>query len=313
MAKHYKKTIITMSYCTPCPPCDTNFPLLCEPLETTASGKRLVVEDSAACQKTIQTPAAQQVLKTDGVGNLTWTNGANSTILGKDSTGKVEFATINSVLQAGPVNLGSQPLTTTGAVSVGSLASTGAVTAASVTASGVVTAASVTLAANPTANLQATTKQYVDTADALKLNKAGDTMTGPLIVNSTIASNSTILANGNSSKIGYDIGAGGSVTQTGGVKTNPVILNRPTGHIITSNAALAANTTVSFTMINSVIKTNDIILINQIFPILSLASYNITATSLGDGSCIIAIRNLTAASLSEALELRFIIIGSSDT
>lgn len=296
-----------MSYCTPCPPCDTNFPLLCEPLETTANGKRLVVEDSAACQKTIQSPVSQQVLKTDGANNLTWTNGGNSTVLGKDSTGKIEFATLNSVLQSGPVDLGSQSLTTTGAVS------TGAITATSVTASGVVSAASVSLAANPTTNLQATTKQYVDAADALKLNKAGDTMTGALIVNSTIASNSTILANGNSSKIGYDIGAGGSVTQTGGVKTNPVILNRPTGHIITSNAALAANTTVSFTMLNSVIKTNDIILINQIFPILSLASYNITATSLGDGSCIIAIRNLTAVSLSEALELRFIIIGSSDT
>ena len=105
-----------MSYCTPCPPCDTNFPLLCEPLETTANGKRLVVEDSAACQKTIQTPVAQQVLKTDGAGNLTWTNGANSTVLGKDSTGKVEFATLNSVLQAGPVDLGSQPLTTTGVI-----------------------------------------------------------------------------------------------------------------------------------------------------------------------------------------------------
>ena len=105
-----------MSYCTPCPPCDTEFPLLCEPLETTANGKRLVVEDSAACQKTIQTPAAQQVLKTDGAGNLTWTNGANGTILEKKSTGYVEFATLNSVLQNGPVDLGSQPLTTTGAI-----------------------------------------------------------------------------------------------------------------------------------------------------------------------------------------------------
>jgi len=114
-----------MSYCTPCPPCDTEYPLLCEPLETTANGKRLVVEDSAACQKTIQTPVAQQVLKTDGAGNLTWTNGANSTVLGKDSTGKVEFATLNSVLQSGPVDLGSQPLTTTGAVSAGSITSSG--------------------------------------------------------------------------------------------------------------------------------------------------------------------------------------------
>jgi len=117
-----------MSYCTPCPPCDTNFPLLCEPLETTANGKRLVVEDSAACQKTIQSPVAQQILKTDGAGNLTWTNGVNSTVLGKDSTGKVEFATLNSVLQSGPVDLGIQPLTTTGAINSGSLNSSGDIT-----------------------------------------------------------------------------------------------------------------------------------------------------------------------------------------
>lgn len=120
-----------MSYCTPCPPCDTNFPLLCEPLETTANGKRLVVEDSAACQKTIQTPVAQQVLKTDGAGNLTWTNGASGTVLRKDSTGLVEFATLNSVLQSGPVDLGSQPLTTTGAVSTGAATIGGSITATS--------------------------------------------------------------------------------------------------------------------------------------------------------------------------------------
>lgn len=124
-----------MSYCTPCPPCDTNFPLLCEPLETTANGKRLVVEDSAACQKTIQTPVAQQVLKTDGAGNLTWTNGANNTVLGKDSTGKIEFVTsVNNILQSGPVNLGSQSLTTTGTVNSGAITATGdIVTSGSVT------------------------------------------------------------------------------------------------------------------------------------------------------------------------------------
>jgi hypothetical protein len=114
-----------MSYCTPCPPCDTEYPLLCEPLETTANGKRLVVEDSAACQKTIQTPVAQQILKTDGAGNLTWTNGASGTVLRKDSTGLVEFATLNSVLQSGPVDLGSQPLTTTGALTSENLKTTG--------------------------------------------------------------------------------------------------------------------------------------------------------------------------------------------
>jgi hypothetical protein len=296
-----------MSYCTPCPPCDTNFPLLCEPLETTANGKRLVVEDSAACQKTIQSPVAQQVLKTDGANNLTWTNGANNTVLGKDSTGKVEFATLNSVLQAGPVDLGSQPLTTTGSVSTGSV-STGAISAASVTATGVVTAASVTLAANPTTNLQATTKQYVDAADALKLNKAGDTMTGALIVNSTIASNSTILANGNSSKIGYDTGAGGTITQGAGAKTNSVTLNRPTGIIVTDSAALAANTAVTFNLSNSVIEATDIVVVSHISGG-TLGSYNF-AVAPAAGNANIVIRNITAASLSEALTLRFIVIKS---
>jgi len=123
--------------CTPCPPCDSEYPLLCEPLETTANGKRLVVEDSAACQKTIQTPASQQILKTDGAGNLTWTNGANSTVLAKSSTGIAEFATLNSLLQAAPVDLGSQPLTTTGTIS------SGAITATSITSTGAATIAGV--------------------------------------------------------------------------------------------------------------------------------------------------------------------------
>ena len=286
-----------MSYCTPCPPCDTEFPLLCEPLETTANGKRLVVEDSAACQKTIQSPVAQQVLKTDGAGNLTWTNGASGTVLRKDSTGLVEFATLNSVLQSGPVDLGSQPLTTTGAVSVGSLASTGAITAASVS-----------LAANPTTNLQATTKQYVDAADALKVNKAGDTMTGALIVNSTIATNSTILATGNSSKIGYNTGAGGSITQGAGAKTNSVTLNRPTGIIVTDNAALAGDTAVTFNLSNSVIEATDIVVVSHISGG-TLGSYNF-AVAPAAGNANIVIRNITTGSLSEALTLRFIVIKS---
>jgi hypothetical protein len=273
--------------------------LLCEPLETTANGKRLVVEDSAACQKTIQSPVAQQVLKTDGAGNLTWTNGANDTVLGKDSTGKVEFVpSVNNILQSGPVDLGSQPLTTTGAI-----------TATSVTTTGIVTAASVTLAANPTTNLQATTKQYVDAADALKLNKAGDTMTGALIVNSTIASNSTILANGNASKIGYNTGAGGTITQGAGAKTNAVTLNRPTGIIVTDSAALAANTGVGFTFFNSVIEVNDIVLISHIGGG-TVSGYNFAAFGTAAGFTNIAIRNITGGSLSEALTLRFIVIKS---
>jgi hypothetical protein len=275
---------------------------LCEPLETTANGKRLVVEDSAACQKTIQTPASQQVLKTDGASNLTWTNGANNTVLAKSSTGIVEFATINSVLQVNPIDLGSQPLTTTGAVS------TGAITAASAAIIGAITATSVTLAADPATNLQAATKQYVDTVNALKINKSGDTMTGALIVNSTIASNSTILADGNSSKIGYNTGAGGTITQGAGAKTNSVTLNRPTGTIVTDNAALAADTSVTFNVSNTVISATDIVVVSHIDGG-TLGSYNF-AVAPAAGNANIVIRNITTGSLSEALTLRFIVIKS---
>jgi hypothetical protein len=265
-----------MTPCTPAPPCDTEYPLLCEPLEVTALAKRLVVEDSAACQKTLQTPPSSQVLVSNTNGTISWTNGANDTLLRKTSSGSVEFATLNNILQANPINLGSQPLTTTGAVSVGSLASTGAVTAASVTASGAVAAGSLTV--------------------------SGATSTA------AITSSSTILANGNSSKIGYDTGAGGSVTQGAGAKTNAVTLNRPTGIIVTDNAALAVDTAVTFNLSNSVIDSTDIVLVSHISGG-TLGSYNF-AVAPATGNANVTIRNITAGSLSEALSLRFIVIKS---
>jgi len=108
-----------MSNCTPCTPANDELPIFCDPHPATDTAKRLLVEDEAFCQKALTT-VPQQVLKTDGAGNLTWTNGASGTVLRKDTTGLVEFATLNSVLQSGPVDLGSQPLTTTGALTVGS-------------------------------------------------------------------------------------------------------------------------------------------------------------------------------------------------
>ena len=84
-----------MTPCTPAPPCDLEYPLLCEPLETTSNGKRLVVEDSAACQKTIQTPTTGQVL-TSNNGTLGWTNGGNTTVLSKSPTGNLEFGKVQT-------------------------------------------------------------------------------------------------------------------------------------------------------------------------------------------------------------------------
>jgi hypothetical protein len=298
-----------MSYCTPCPPCDTEFPLLCEPLEITTQAKRLVVEDSAACQKTIQAPANQQVLKNDSSSNISWTNGVNNTILGKSTTGEVEFVTLNSQLQQGPINVGSQPITTTGAITAGTVTA-GTVTAGTVTAGTITTASPIVLPSDPTTALQAATKQYVDNADALRVNKGGDTMTGTLTMNASIESNSTIFVNGNASKIGYNTGSGGTTTQGSTSKANQVILNRPTGYIVTANTSLAANTTIVFNLINTVIESTDIVIVSHISGG-SIGSYNIVAQP-SNGNANIYIRNITAAALAEALTLRFIVLKSVD-
>ena len=66
-------TVKLMTPCTPAPPCDSEFPLLCEPLELTSNGKRLIVEDSAACQKTLSNPSTDAILTYDSdQGKLKW-------------------------------------------------------------------------------------------------------------------------------------------------------------------------------------------------------------------------------------------------
>ena len=57
--------------------------------------------------------------------------------------------------------------------------------------------------------------------------------------------------------LGYGTGAGGTVTQATS-KSTAVTLNKPTGQITTHNAALAADTTVSFLVNNSLITTSDL-------------------------------------------------------
>lgn len=79
-----------MTILTPAPPCNSEFPLLCEPLETTSNAKRLVVEDSAACPKTIQTPASGQLL-TSNKGTLEWTSGLSNSIISKNASGEIQF------------------------------------------------------------------------------------------------------------------------------------------------------------------------------------------------------------------------------
>lgn len=65
-----------MSNCTNCPPCDTEFPLFCEGLETTTDGRKIVVEDNASCQKVLLEPTEVSVLQYDQNNDVAWKSGS---------------------------------------------------------------------------------------------------------------------------------------------------------------------------------------------------------------------------------------------
>ena len=106
-------------------------------------------------------------------------------------------------------------------------------------------------------------------------------------------------------KQGYTTGSGGTVTQATS-KSTGVTLNKPTGQITLNNAALAGDTTVSFTLTNTVIEANDILVMNHI-SVGTAGSYLLNAQSAA-GSASINVRNITTGSLSEAIVIAFAVI-----
>ncbi len=111
--------------------------------------------------------------------------------------------------------------------------------------------------------------------------------------------------------LGYNTGAGGTVSQ-GGNKSTGVTLNKPAGEITMQNTALAAATTVQFTLTNSTIGARDVMILNIVGGVATGAAYNLDATCSA-GSAVISVRNITAGSLSEAIVLRYAVIKGSVT
>lgn len=100
-------------------------------------------------------------------------------------------------------------------------------------------------------------------------------------------------------------GNGGTVTQLTN-KATGVTLSTPTGNITMHNAALAADTVVSFVLTNTLIEANDYVLVQHVSAG-TAGAYNCTALAAA-GSATINVRNLTAGSLGEAIVLKFIVI-----
>jgi hypothetical protein len=86
-----------MTPCTPAPPCDAEYPLFCEALETTNTAKAFVVEDSLFCQKRLTGEEGDIPRITSGFIKFTKavsTNTPNS-IVARDSNGGAVFSSIS--------------------------------------------------------------------------------------------------------------------------------------------------------------------------------------------------------------------------
>jgi hypothetical protein len=138
------------------------------------------------------------------------------------------------------------------------------------------------------------------------------TFTSPALVTPSIgaATGTSLSTTGNqvisgTGKQGYATGAGGVVTQLTS-KATGVTLSKSTGQITLDAAALAASTTVSFALTNTVIEAGDILVMNHISGG-TAGSYLLNAQSSA-GAASINVRNISLGSLSEAIVIAFAVI-----
>jgi hypothetical protein len=108
------------------------------------------------------------------------------------------------------------------------------------------------------------------------------------------------------SELGYTAAAQGTVTQATD-KSTAVTLNKSAGQITMNAASLAATTNVSFTLNNSFISANDILILT-ISGGATVAAYNLWVNSLGAGTASITLRNTSASPLAEAIVINFALI-----
>lgn len=107
-------------------------------------------------------------------------------------------------------------------------------------------------------------------------------------------------------QLGYTTDAQGTVTQATS-KSTGVTLNKSAGQITTNNASLASVTNVTFTLTNSFISANDVLILN-VGAGATAGAYNCWVSSLSAGSATITLRNISGGSLSEAVVINFALI-----
>jgi hypothetical protein len=127
--------------------------------------------------------------------------------------------------------------------------------------------------------------------------------TGQLVFNLDGAYSGGPLYDNTKGTLGYN--TGGTFTQASN-KSTGVTLNGASGRITLNAAALAADTTVSFTLTNTSITANDLLLLNHVSGG-TAGAYTLNGQA-GAGTASINVRNVTGGSLSEAIVIGFAVL-----
>ena len=109
-----------------------------------------------------------------------------------------------------------------------------------------------------------------------------------------------------SEELGYAAAAQGAVTQATS-KSTAVTLNKSMGKITMNNAALAGGSTALFTLNNSTIGDNDVV-VASIAGGATAGAYWPFVSDKATGSATIGLYNNSGGSLSEAVVVNFVVI-----
>lgn len=107
-------------------------------------------------------------------------------------------------------------------------------------------------------------------------------------------------------EIGYAAAAQGTVTQATS-KSTGVTLNKSAGKITMNAASLAGGAAVTFTLTNSTISANDVVIVN-VSGGGTAGAYWPYVSSMAAGSAVIGLWNSTGGALAEAVVLNYAII-----
>ena len=126
-------------------------------------------------------------------------------------------------------------------------------------------------------------------------------------VTGDIEATGSILSSGATSGIGYNTGAGGTVTQITS-RTTSVTINDVCGQIVTFSKTTTAGTFDRFTVNNSTVSATDVVILNLKSG--GNGRYQMQVKDNAAGSFVIEIYNVGAAGTAEALTINFAVIKS---